>query len=315
MDSFYSTRPPFLEGNSPASRSLTFLGITLLSLSFFSRVSVVLLKPLFGINPLAAGGMIEDFSSPGTRSVLEFLQIVQAIGLFIAPVLFFSWLHDRNVFSFPMLNKKVHLISIGMVIVLMIAAQPLINYLGELNSRLVLPESLKSLEDWMKSSEDQAAKLTELFLNVESLQEFSIVFMMVAILPAIGEEMLFRGSVQRLLGEWTKNSHIAILISALLFSALHMQFYGFVPRMLLGVLLGYLFLWSGSLWLPITAHFVNNGLAVVLIFLNKKGMISFDPDKIGTGENQLVSVMASALFVVLIIWQLQKREAGLKNFE
>ena len=99
----------------------------------------------------------------------------------------------------------------------------------------------------MKNAEEEATKLREAFLNINSAFQFVIVFFMVAILPAIGEELLFRGVAQRLFSEWTKNVHWGIFISAFLFSALHMQFYGFVPRLLLGMMFSYMLEWSGSL--------------------------------------------------------------------
>ena len=92
-----------------------------------------------------------------------------------------------------------------------------------------------------------------------------------AILPAIGEELLFRGVFQRLLTEWTRNIHWGIILAALLFSFFHFEFYGFLPRFLLGVFFGYLFVWTSSIWVPILAHFTNNFIIVVYSFYQATG--------------------------------------------
>ncbi len=111
--------------------------------------------------------------------------------------------------------------------------------------------------------EGNAEKLTLAFLKMDSPLDLMLNILIVALLPAIGEELLFRGCLQQLLVEWTKKPHLSIFIAAALFSAIHFQFLGFVPRMLIGAFLGYLFYWSGNLWYAIIGHFVNNALQVV----------------------------------------------------
>lgn len=248
----------------------------------------------------------EGFSNPAALRAMEFLQIIQALGLFLVPAFLYSWMADGKLFSFTKLNQSVSVIAVVVVLILMVSVQPMINFLVELNSRLSLPESLKNIEQWMKDSEAAATKLTEAFLKMNSITDFIIVFIMVAILPAIGEELLFRGILQRLFADWTKNIHWGIFISAFLFSAIHMQFLGFVPRMLLGVLLGYLFMWSGSIWLPIAAHFANNGLAVIFAFLKNKQLIQFDTDHIGTGEGEVWWTLSSAVLIGIIVYYFYK---------
>ena len=126
-------------------------------------------------------------------------------------------------------------------ILIMFAVVPIINLLMVFNEQLHLPEGLSFIEEWMKESEAQAARLTEVFLVMDTPQELFYNLLIIAILPAIGEEFLFRGILQRLFHELTKNIHVTIFITAALFSAIHMQFYGFLPRMLLGVMFGYLY--------------------------------------------------------------------------
>jgi len=143
---------------------------------------------------------------------------------------------------------------------------------------------------------------------MHSVSQMLYMVFMIGLLPALGEELLFRGILQRLFSEWTRNIHAGIWISAVLFSAMHMQFYGFIPRMMLGALLGYLLAWSGSLWLPVIAHFINNASAVVLTYLFSKNVIELDADKIGTGDEMNVvwiSIVVVA-FLLLLIYRIEK---------
>jgi len=174
-----------------------------------------------------------------------------------------------------------------------------------------LPSFLSGLEKWMKASEEQAAELTKSFLEMHSLSDVLFNIFMIGLLPAIGEELLFRGIVQKIFVQWSKNVHVGVWTSAVLFSAMHVQFYGFIPRMMLGALLGYLLVWSGSLWLPMIAHFVNNASAVIFTYLFHEQMMSVDADKIGT-ENDYASVLISVLLTGILLWLIYKKER--KNF-
>ena len=297
-----------LAGRSLLSRLLIFVGLISGSIGCFSLLSVFLLKPLFGVDMSALGSLEEKLAEPAFLHALEFLQICQAIGLFIVPALIYSKMAERSWFSYTLLDKKIPPYALLLVVLLIFASQPLINVLADWNSHMVFPPALQAMETWMKNAEAQAGKLTEAFLNIQSGGDFILIFFMVAVLPAIGEELLFRGILQRLFKEMTRNKHLAIIIAAFLFSAVHMQFYGFVPRFLLGMVLGYLFEWSGSIWLPVAAHFVNNGSAVVLSYLEKKGLIASGVDKLGTGSDlsTVLLVCSCMLLVALLLRHLSK---------
>ncbi len=134
-------------------------------------------------------------------------------------------------------------------------------------------------------------------------------------MAALSEELFFRGLIQRSMQNVCKNVHVAVWVTAILFSAFHMQFYGFLPRMLMGAYLGYLFLWSGSLWVSIMAHFVNNGMAVLLIWLANRGKISVDADKVGIQDNEWIVVLTSILMVaasLLLIYRTEVKRKALQ---
>lgn len=139
-------------------------------------------------------------------------------------------------------------------------------YVIEWNANIDLPDFLSGFEQWAKELEQTLAETTEKYTNFESFPEFIVGLIAISILPGIGEELLFRGVLQNSLQKWTKNVHIAIWVSAFVFSAIHMQFYGLVPRMLLGAMFGYLYVWSGSIWYAIIAHMANNGIAVIIAY-------------------------------------------------
>jgi membrane protease YdiL (CAAX protease family) len=180
-------------------------------------------------------------------------------------------------------------------LLLVFAILPFISWVGELNGQINFPEALEWLENWFRNMEDEASTLTEAFLSTTSLGGLVVNLLIIAVLAALGEEFIFRGIILRLFKEWTGNTHFAVIVSAVLFSALHMQFFGFAPRIILGLVLGYLFVWSGSLWLPIIYHFINNAMAVLVAFLDARGMIQSDYEEFGASDMTWV-ILGSFIF-------------------
>ena len=137
-------------------------------------------------------------------------------------------------------------------------------------------------------------------LQVDTIWGLLANLVVIALIPAIGEELTFRGVLQQFLTKRCKNAHVAVWLSAFIFSFIHFQFYGFLPRMFLGLLLGYMFYYSGSLWTSILMHFVNNGVAVVVAFLDYKGLIDVDYEHFGATSNIWI-LMLSLIFTVDLI--------------
>jgi hypothetical protein len=163
---------------------------------------------------------------------------------------------------------------------------------------------------WMHNSEKEAAAITKIFLQMNGTSDLLINLFMIDLIPAIGEELLFRGLFQPLFQKLTNNPHLGIWLSAILFSALHMQFLGFFPRMFMGAAFGYLLLWSGSLWLPIIGHFINNAGAVFIAFLIQKNGISEEIETVGAGQGGLLYVVVSSLLVAVLLFVVRKFEKG-----
>ena len=249
-----------------------------------------------------------------TTESLKWLQLCQTLGTFLLPPIICAWIWDENrkPFRWLKMDQKVGWKSIVWAIGIMVLAIPAINLLADLNSRVDLPESLDFIEQIFRRQEDAAAGLTERFLKADNVWGLLINIGLLAFLPALSEELSFRGTLQQILGRnQVKESrvHIAIWVTAFVFSAIHLQFYGFVPRLLMGALFGYVFLWCGSLWVPIVMHFTNNGLAVLFYYLfdtNDAGK-SY-ADTIGAGTTWWLGVISLLVVIALVITFPDRRE-------
>lgn len=196
----------------------------------------------------------------------------QQIGLFLFPAALLAITQGKNATIFYGFKKPQGNLVL-LVLLLMICSMPLLEWVGRLNQEMRLPPFLKDMELWMKSAEDRAAETTEALLKMNTIGAFLVNVLMIGILPAIAEELMFRGALQRTLTRIFINPHVAIWFSAFIFSAIHVQFYGFVPRLLLGATFGYLYFWSGSIWYAMFAHFINNGYAVCAAWYMQKNNI------------------------------------------
>lgn len=297
-----------LRDKHPFLQIIAFIGIALTSLVIFSFLSLLAVYLIYGVSLASDPGIISDLSNPKVLGVLKLIQLFNALGLFVVPPLIFLWMiRDRGqLFSV----RRTPAIYFILVAFLMLASLPLINLMAEMNERLQLPEGLSSIESWMKDKEESSKKVIEAFLNVTTLSGLAYNLLLMAIIPGVGEELMFRGVLQRLFEKWFGNHHVAILITAVLFSALHMQFYGFIPRMVLGILLGYLLVWSGSILIPMLAHFINNALAVIMYYLINIGTIPKEIEEVGTREDAMYYNIASLVIVSLFLFILYRHRVS-----
>jgi uncharacterized protein len=283
---------------SPLSKLLLMILLSLASVTLFMLLGWI--AAFFVVDDLMLKTLnISQIEEPGIVGLMKYFQIVNQFGLFIVPPFIFAWLDSSSVSTYLRLRKTPDARVIILSTILIFAVLPLVHWSASVNELFRLPGSLSGLEKWMRDAEESARIITEAFLNEKSYQGFIINMIMIAMLPAIGEELFFRGVIQQLLQKWFKNIHLAIIITAIVFSALHLQFYGFLPRTLLGVMFGYLFVITGSLWVPVLAHFVNNGAAVVASYLYQHELIGNDYHELGSQTGWL-PVMISAFIVAII---------------
>lgn len=288
----------------PFSKIIFSLFIILLSFLVTMIIGFLFAVPIFHVNISDFTNLANNYNDPNTLKFLKYLQTIQAIGLFIIPSFIIGYLFNTKPTRYLGFKPTTRFLII-LTVLSFFAAIPLINSLAILNESLQLPQWLSGVENWMREQEDNAAELTFAFLQMDNLGSLIFNIIMIGILPSIGEELIFRGVLQRLFTEWTKNIHWGIAIAAILFSALHMQFYGFLPRMVLGVLLGYLFYWSGSIWVPILGHLVNNTTAIIVYYFYGNN----SPEEIetfGTTGNVSISIIIGILLIAPLLYLFYK---------
>ena len=269
-------------------------------------VGLILSLVVSTITTLASGSFSE-------LSVLRIAQISSQIFTFVLPPILYAILVKDNPISALGLNKvKFHWLLLG--IAMMYINLPLNSAFAEWNAELKLPESMKALEELMKSMQDAAAEATEKMLNVNNISGLIINIIMIAGLAALGEELLFRSLLQTSLIKICKNAHIGIIIASAVFSFIHFEFYGFLPRLVLGLLLGYMFYFSGSIWVPMLMHFLNNGTIVVLYFLNNKGITNIDLETFGkTSTPILIASIIAMIALFYLSIRCSKKEHSEQN--
>ena len=206
-----------------------------------------------------------DIAAHPTAAYYRFAQIFSALGAFFAPAILFAFCHDKKWFAYSDANKHIGSgRTMFYILLLAFLLLPITALAVYLNQQIHLPESMAAIEHWMEVTEKANNDVLETLLAESGAGALILNVLVCAVLPAICEEFFFRGTLQQLFRRWFGNAHVAIWVTAIIFSAIHFQFSGFFARMLLGAYLGYLFYWSGSLWLPILAHMLHNALSIVL---------------------------------------------------
>jgi membrane protease YdiL (CAAX protease family) len=244
-------------------------------------------------------------------SLLRFLQICYSTGLFLIPSLLGAYLIKGSVVTYLQIGRMPSFYAFIMVILVILAAIPLLNYLGELNYSISFPDKLSALEERIRSSDEQSQELMDSFLHTGTIAGLMANLLMIAVIPALGEEFLFRGVIQRIFGEWTRSYHAGVWIAAVLFSLMHFEYFGFLQRVLLGASFGYMLAWTGSMWLPVLAHFVNNSIGVIYFYLYYNGRMSYDLEAVGAGRDTLVytilSILLTAFFMSALYLSARKK--------
>lgn len=241
---------------------------------------------------------------------MKIAQGLSSIFMFVVPPIVYYLItrkaHPMRDLGFRSLAQPWWLIFIGVVV--MMVSIPFTNQLTLWNENMSFGPAFAKLEEYLKTLEETAQAATEKMLNVDTIGGLLSNLLIIALIPAVGEEMTFRGVLQQSLTR-KMNPHAAIILSAAIFSFIHFQFYGFLPRMFLGILLGYMFYITGSLWTSILMHFVNNGLVVVFYYLNNKGITNVDVEHFGEGWSIWLFVASAVVTVALIAWSWRKSRA------
>lgn len=270
--------------------------VLLFSLFLFMLIAVSLITQLLG--------SLTD----NTAAILRISSVLQNVLVFILPAVATAMLSTR----FPATLLAIDKFPSGKFILLSIAALivsiPLMNSIIDWNQNIALPESFSQFNEYVQQLEKGAEKAVNDITGGNTVGTLIMSILIVGVFTGLGEEIFFRGGLMRLFSCIKGMSpHVAIWLTAFLFSALHMQFLGFVPRMLLGVFFGYLTFWSGSLWLPIMIHALNNSILVTTDWINNRGGSQIDVNSIGLGDNALVLNIASIILTVIVFYALYKQ--------
>ncbi|HAO49341.1 MAG TPA: CPBP family intramembrane metalloprotease domain-containing protein [Runella sp.] len=227
-----------------------------------------------------------------------YLMLIQAVShsfTFLIPsVIYWRWSEQHRVEEFVRRPLPSFLL-LGVACLAVLAFMPLNSLIIEWNNSVHLPQGLFRVESWMRRKEQELATMTQFLTEFKSLPKLLVAMTVMAIIPAIGEEVLFRGIIQRKIFHKIGDMHISIWLTAAIFSATHLQFLGFIPRMLLGAMFGYMYAWSRNLWTPIFAHFVNNAATLLMVYLSNQQLISMNVEN----PESTISWMGALLSLVL----------------
>ena len=231
---------------------------------------------------------------------------IQDILTFIVPAIAAMAIFYRRPLHAMALDRAPSWLSIGVVIAFYILSLPAMNWLVDMNESITLPAWMSGIEQWMRTTEDAAAATTAEILDINTIPKLLSSIFVVGLMAGLSEEMLFRGAMLRTMQDSRLGTHAAVWIVAIIFSAIHLQFYGFIPRMLLGVWLGYLLVWTRSLWVPIIAHTLNNSTVVMFSYLTNIGLVPEGyEDNLGLpspGAFPWFALVSLVVSIALAIW-------------
>ena len=271
-----------------------------------TRLLVLLCLMGVGLVIASVGSVI--VSSMGMLTMLT----VQDVLAFIVPAIVAMAIFYRRPLHAMCLDRAPSWRALLVVVVFYVVSIPAMNWMVEANKAMTLPSWLSGIEQMMRALEDSAAEATETLLDINSVGRLLACVLVVGFMAGLSEEMLFRGAMQRTMHDSRLGTHAAVWLAAIVFSAFHLQFFGFFPRMILGVWLGYLLVWSRSLWAPIIAHTLNNSSVVLFSYLANKGVAAEDfGDHIGMPADGQFPWLAFASFIVslaIALWAHRKQE-------
>ncbi len=288
----------YLRQYSPFMQLATIFGIWI-GFVLITQLGMVTFFPA-----ISGGYTIGDYKDPAAWNSPNFIlamkvfQMLYSVVGFLVPGLLFAYLTHPEPATYLGIRQKPRFVQLLLALLIIFCSLPLVGALSEWNTSWPIPQSLRDLEESL-------AEQTKRLLDMPDIGAMFLNLFMLALLPAIAEEVLFRGVVQRILTQMVKNGWVAAIITGIIFSVIHFQFLGFMPRFLLGFLMGAIYFVSGNLWLPIAGHFLNNGLQVVLVYLYQIKLISYDATK--DEHVPLYFVFISIAVTGILLWQLQQR--------
>ena len=294
MQSYLKTRPVWIQ-------LLLFIGM---AFGIFMTLYLIIGSILSGITGISLLQMATvDWSQPDPQllTMMRGMLLIQFLGLFVIPSLLFGYFSDPRPLQYIGLQQKGKGIYWVLGIASLLLAIPLVQYTGELNRQI---DFGPGMQPWLQSMEDSAAQQIKFLLGNNQLGDLLLNIIFIALFAGVGEELFFRGVLQRLFIKATKSPWAGILITAVVFSAFHFQFFGFIPRFLLGAVLGAIYWYSGSLWPAMAAHFLYDAFFITLAYFYPQVI---DTDTMPVSQAVMIgSAVVSAALVVLLVWLMKK---------
>lgn len=295
MQSYLKTRPVWIQ-------LLLFIGMAMGIFMIFSLIGMSILSAMTGISIFDVNDTSKwDNANPKMLTYVRGMLLLQFFGLFVIPTLLFAYFSDPKPLQYIGIKKPIKPVYWILGIASLIIAIPLVEYTGLLNRDV----NFGGAQKWMQSMEDEALKQIKFMLAKRTISELITNIIFISLFAGVGEELFFRGVLQRLFIKAFKNPWLGIIVTAFLFSALHIQFFGFIPRFLLGILLGAMYWYSGSLLTAIVAHFAYDAFFIIWAFFQPQ-IIDDAEGAMATGSTQVVLALISAGLVALLVWFMKK---------
>ena len=257
-------------------------------MAIFSLIGIKLTPLLFNINIVSLFSPNYASMDGHTINALKFFNMFITIGTFLVPALLIPQILRRNISEYLTLNKQVEWKLLLITTALFAAIYPFLEWTLSLNQGIQFPSFMEGFGNKMRLQDEAMQVLTLRFLQMNNVKDLIINLIVIAFIPAFIEELFFRGLIQTIVQKWLKNIHVSIIFTAILFAAIHMEILGILPRFILGLILGYVFYWSGSIWSSVFFHFLNNATAVVLVFLSQQNFINYKIDEPMNSSNVLI---------------------------
>ena len=246
-----------------------------------------------------------------TTPRLRISTIIQDLLMFIVPAVATAVIITRRPAQLLMIDSKPTAFGVMLTLLAVLVMIPFMNQVVAWNESLHLPEFMAGIEEWMRNAEENAGAMTQKLMGTDSVGSIVMSVLIIGLLAGFSEELFFRGALQRLLSTAGMNLHVAVWLAAFIFSAVHMQFYGFVPRMLLGAMFGYMAVWSGCLWLAVIAHVANNTLVIIAQAVSASG--GFGVHQVAADHTPLSAAMAIVSLLATLAIMALIRKCGLET--
>lgn len=245
-----------------------------------------------------------DLKNTYLLEVMKWMQMLYSVLTFLVPALIIFYLSDPKPMHYAGFRSQFRTTGIVLSIIILLLAMPAVGVLGDWNQNI----HFGALDQTFRQLNQKATEITNAMLRMKNWGSLLYDLLLIAVIPAIAEEAFFRGVLQKLFIRMTKRAWIGILIASVVFSLLHAEMLGFFPRAALGIVLGLIYYYSGNLWYSIIAHFFNNGIQVVLLFLFQHHYIHYN---INTNEPTPLPYGIISFLVVIglffVFWRFVKQ--------